>query len=279
MSSERVAGKVALVTGAARGMGRAHAVRLAEEGADLVLVDLARSEPGLAYSQGTPDELEETASLVEAAGGTALARTADVRDQSGLDAVVAEATERYGGVDILVSNAGISSQAAATELTDEDWHRILDVNLVGAWHAAKAVIPGMIERERGGSIVFISSVAGLQGAPHQAHYVASKHGIQGLVGALANELGVHGIRVNSVNPGTVDTEMALNEHLLRNYFPDVENPTKDDAADAFGTYTLLPIPWVQPEDVANAVLWLASDEARYVTGIAVPVEGGMLAKF
>jgi len=127
--------------------------------------------------------------------------------------------------------------------------------------------------------VFISSAAGLQGAPHQAHYVASKHGIQGLVGALANELGAEGIRVNSVNPGTVDTEMALNDQLLRNYFPDVENPTKDDAADAFGAFTLLPIPWVQPEDVANAVLWLASEEARYVTGTAIPVEGGMLAKF
>ena len=279
MGQQRVEGKVALVTGAARGMGRAHAVRLAQEGADLVLVDLAQSEPGLAYSQGTPDELTETAALVEGAGGRVLARTADVRDQVALDAVVADAADTFGGIDILVSNAGISSQAAATDLTDDDWRRIIDVNLIGAWHAAKAVIPGMIERKRGGSLVFISSVAGLQGAPHQAHYVASKHGIQGLVGALANELGAHGIRVNSVNPGTVDTEMALNDHLLRNYFPDVENPTKDDAAAAFGTYTLLPIPWVQPEDVANAVLWLASDEARYVTGIPIPVEGGMLAKF
>jgi SDR family mycofactocin-dependent oxidoreductase len=277
--SGRVAGKTALVTGAARGMGRAHAVRLAEEGANLIIVDLARKEPGLAYSQGTPGELAETASLVEAAGRKVLAKTADVRDQAALNGVVAEATDFFGSIDILVSNAGISSQAAATDLTDGDWEKILGVNLVGAWHAAKAVIPGMIERGRGGSIVFISSVAGLQGAPHQAHYVASKHGIQGLVGALANELGPHDIRVNSVNPGTVDTEMALNEHLLRKYFPDVENPTKDDAAQAFGTFTLLPIPWVQPQDVANAVLWLASDEARTVTGIAIPVDGGMIARF
>ncbi len=188
-----------------------------------------------------------------------------MRDQAALDAVVDEATDVLGGIDILVSNAGISSQAAATELTDEDWEKILAVNLVGAWHAAKAVIPGMIDRDRGGSIVFISSVAGLQGAPHQAHYVASKHGIQGLVGALANELGPYGIRVNSVNPGTVDTEMPLNEHLLRNYFPDVENQRRRTLR-AFGAFTLLPIPWVQPEDVANAVLWLASDEARAVTG-------------
>ena len=274
----RLQDKVALITGAARGMGRAHAVRLAQEGADIVAVDLARDEPGLAYSQGTPDELTETVALVEGAGRKALARTADVRDQAALDAIVAEATETFGGIDILVSNAGISSQAAATDLTDADWERVLGVNLVGAWHAAKAVIPGMVERGRG-SIVFISSVAGLQGAPHQAHYVASKHGIQGLVGALANELGPQGIRVNSVNPGTVDTEMALNDHLLRNYFPDLANPTKDDAAGAFGTFTLLPVPWVQPEDVSNAVLWLASDEARYVTGIAIPVDGGMLAKF
>ncbi len=155
MGSGRVAGKVALVTGAARGMGRAHAVRLAEEGADVVLVDLARPEPGLAYSQGTPDELAETAALVEAAGGTALARTADVRDQTALDAVVAEATGALGGIDILVSNAGISSQAAATDLTDGDWEKILAVNLVGAWHAAKAVIPGMIDRARSARTAFV----------------------------------------------------------------------------------------------------------------------------
>lgn len=271
-------GKVALVTGAARGMGRTHATHLARAGADIVAVDLARDEPGVDYSQGTPAELTDTAALVEAEGRTVLARTADVRDQQALDAIVAEATDTFGGIDILVSNAGISSQAAAIDLTDDDWHTILDVNLVGAWHAAKAVIPGMIERGSG-SIVFISSTVGLKGAPHQAHYVASKHGIQGLVGSLANELGPHGIRVNSVNPGTVDTEMALNDRLLRNYFPDIEHPTKDDAAAAFGSYTLLPIPWVQPEDVSNAVLWIASDEARYVTGVAIPVDGGLLAKF
>lgn len=275
----RLEGKVALITGAARGMGRTHAVRLAQEGADIVAVDLVRDEPGLQYGQGTPDDLAETVALVEGEGRKILARASDVRDQAALDAIVAEATETFGGIDILVSNAGIANQGAATDLTDAQWDTILGTNLVGAWHAAKAVIPGMIQRDRGGVIIFISSVVGLKGVPHQVHYGASKHGLQGLMGGLANELGAHNIRVNSVNPGTVNTPMALNDNLLANFFPDVENPTVADAAEAFKSYTLLSVPWVEPEDVSNAVLWLASDEARYVTGVSIPVDAGQLARF
>jgi NAD(P)-dependent dehydrogenase (short-subunit alcohol dehydrogenase family) len=154
--------------------------------------------------------------------------------------------EALGGIDILVSNAGIANQGAAIDLTGTQWDNILSTNLVGAWHAAKAVIPGMIERGRGGVIVFISSVVGLEGVPHQVHYGASKHGLQGLMGGLANELGQHNIRVNSVNPGTVNTPMALSDNLLKNFFPDVENPTLADAAEAFKGLTLLPVPWVEP---------------------------------
>ena len=279
VSGGRVEGKVALITGAARGMGRTHAVRLAQEGADIVAVDLVRDLPGLQYSQGTPDDLAETVALVEGEGRKILARAGDVRDQAALDAIVAEATKSFGGIDILVSNAGIANQGAATELTDAQWDSILGTNLVGAWHAAKAVIPGMIERRQGGVIIFISSVVGLKGVPHQVHYGASKHGLQGLMGGLANELGQHSIRVNSVNPGTVNTPMALNDNLLKNFFPDIENPTLADAAEAFKGLTLLPVSWVEPEDVSNAVLWLASDEARYVTGVSIPVDGGQLARF
>ncbi|WP_109472696.1 mycofactocin-coupled SDR family oxidoreductase [Ornithinimicrobium cavernae] len=274
----RLDGKVAFITGAARGMGRAHAVRLAQEGADIVITDLARDETGVDYTQGTPEELAETAGLVEAAGRQVLARVADVRDLSALEAVAAEAEEKFGRIDILVSNAGISNQSPVLELTDEQWQQILSVNLVGAWHAVKAVVPGMV-KNGGGSVVIISSTAGLVGAPNQAHYTASKHGLQGLMGTIANELGKSNIRVNTVNPGMVNTEMAMNQRLLKAYVPDVEEPTLEDVQRVFGGISLLPAAWVEPEDISNAVLWLASDEARYVTGIAIPVDAGLLARF
>ncbi|KAA9156567.1 mycofactocin-coupled SDR family oxidoreductase [Amycolatopsis acidicola] len=273
----RVAGRVALITGAARGQGRAHAVRLAQEGADIVAVDLCRDQPALRYGQGTPGDLAETARLVEKEGRRIIARAGDVRDQATLDAVVAEALGEFGRIDVLVSNAGIANQGAAHELTDKQWDDILGTNLVGAFHAAKAVIPAMLA-QRAGSIVFVSSTVGLRGVPGMAHYGASKHGIQGLMLSLANELGPSGIRVNSVNPGTVNTPMAMNDTLLKMFIPEVDDPTPEDAAKAYGTLTLLPAPWVEPEDVSNAVLWLASDEARYVSGVAIPVDAGQLAR-
>ena len=273
----RVDGRVALITGAARGQGRAHAVRLAQEGADIIAVDLCRDQPELLYDQGTPEELAETAELVRKEGRRIVARAGDVRDQAAIDAAVADGLEQFGRIDILVSNAGIANQGMAHELTDAQWEGILGTNLVGAFHAAKAVIPSMMERESG-SIVFVSSTVGLRGVPGMAHYGASKHGIQGLMLSLANELGPYGIRVNSVNPGTVNTPMALNERLLKLFVTDVENPTLDDAARAFKPLTLLPASWVEPEDVANAVFWLASDEARYVSGAAIPVDAGQLAR-
>ena len=271
--------KVAFITGAARGMGRTHAARLAKDGAHIVAVDLARDEPSIDYRQGTPEDLAETARLVEAQGVRVLARTADVRDLAALEAVAAEAVEMFGGIDILVSNAGVSNQSPVLELTDTQWKDILDVNLVGAWHAVKAVVPSMVERGQGGSVIIISSTAGLVGAPNQAHYTASKHGLQGLMGTMANELGPHAIRVNTVNPGMVNTEMAMNQRLLKAYIPDVEEPTLEDVQRTFGGISLLPTAWVEPEDVSNAVAWLASDDARYVTGIAVPVDAGLLARF
>jgi SDR family mycofactocin-dependent oxidoreductase len=271
--------RVAFVTGAARGMGRSHAVRLAREGANVVAVDLARDEPRIDYRQGTPEDLAETARLVEAEGVRALARTADVRDLPALEAVAAEAVETFGGIDVLVSNAGVSNQSPVLDLTDQQWEDILSVNLVGAWHAVKAVVPHMVERAEGGSVVIISSTAGLVGAPNQAHYTASKHGLQGLMATMANELGQHGIRVNTVNPGMVNTEMAMNQRLLKAYIPGVDEPTPDDVQRVFGGLSLLPAAWVEPEDVSNAVAWLASDEARFVTGIAVPVDAGLIARF
>ncbi|WKN60991.1 mycofactocin-coupled SDR family oxidoreductase (plasmid) [Rhodococcus opacus] len=274
----RLDGKIAFITGAARGQGRTHAVRLAQEGADIVAVDLCRQQANLDYTSGTPEDLEETARLVEKEGRRIIARAADVRDQASLDVVVEEALREFGGIDILVSNAGISNQGSVVGLTDQQWEDILGTNLVGAWHSCRAVLPSMIERGAGGSVIFVSSTVGLRGAPGQAHYSASKHGMQGLMLSLANEVGQHNIRVNSVNPGAVNTEMAINESLLKMFIPDIENPTPADAADLFSNLTLLPIPWVEPEDVSNAVLWLASDESRFVTGAAIPVDGGQLAR-
>ncbi|PBC47554.1 mycofactocin-coupled SDR family oxidoreductase [Rhodococcus sp. ACPA1] len=274
----RLDGKIAFITGAARGQGRTHAVRLAQEGADIVAVDLCRQQANLDYTSGTPEDLEETVRLVEKEGRRIIARAADVRDQASLDVVVEEALGEFGGIDILVSNAGISNQGSVVGLTDQQWEDILGTNLVGAWHSCRAVLPSMIERGAGGSVIFVSSTVGLRGAPGQAHYSASKHGMQGLMLSLANEVGQHNIRVNSVNPGAVNTEMAINESLLKMFLPDIENPTPADAADLFSNLTLLPIPWVEPEDVSNAVLWLASDDARFVTGAAIPVDGGQLAR-
>lgn len=274
----RLDGKIAFITGAARGQGRTHAVRLAQEGADIVAVDLCRQQANLDYTSGTPEDLEETVRLVDKEGRRIIARAADVRDQASLDVVVDEALREFGGIDILVSNAGISNQGSVVGLTDQQWEDILGTNLVGAWHSCRAVLPSMIERGAGGSVIFVSSTVGLRGAPGQAHYSASKHGMQGLMLSLANEVGQHNIRVNSVNPGAVNTEMAINESLLKMFLPDIENPTPADAADLFSNLTLLPIPWVEPEDVSNAVLWLASDEARFVTGAAIPVDGGQLAR-
>ncbi|OYD61396.1 mycofactocin-coupled SDR family oxidoreductase [Rhodococcus sp. OK302] len=274
----RLDGKIAFITGAARGQGRTHAVRLAQEGADIVAVDLCKQQENLDYTSGTPEDLEETVRLVEKEGRRIIARAADVRDQASLDVVVEEALREFGGIDILVSNAGISNQGSVVGLTDQQWEDILGTNLVGAWHSCRAVLPSMIERGVGGSVIFVSSTVGLRGAPGQAHYSASKHGMQGLMLSLANEVGQHSIRVNSVNPGAVNTEMAINESLLKMFLPDIENPTPADAAGLFSNLTLLPIPWVEPEDVSNAVLWLASDEARFVTGAAIPVDGGQLAR-
>uniref|UniRef100_E1C9L4 Carveol dehydrogenase (MythA.01326.c, A0R518 homolog) n=3 Tax=Mycolicibacterium thermoresistibile TaxID=1797 RepID=E1C9L4_MYCTH len=274
----RLQGKVAFITGAARGQGRTHAVRLAQDGADIVAIDLCRQQPNLDYAQGSPEELKETVRLVEEQGRRIIARQADVRDLASLQAVVDEALAEFGHIDILVSNVGISNQGEVVSLTDQQWSDILQTNLIGAWHACRAVLPSMIERGQGGSVIFVSSTVGLRGAPGQSHYAASKHGVQGLMLSLANEVGRHNIRVNSVNPGAVNTEMALNEKLLKMFLPHLENPTREDAAELFSQLTLLPIPWVEPEDVSNAVAWLASDEARYIHGAAIPVDGGQLAR-
>ncbi len=266
----RVDGKVALITGAARGQGRAHAVRLAEEGADIVALDIAGQIEGVPTALGTMEELEETGALVEKVGQEALVRRADVRDQAALDAVVADAIDRFGHIDIVAANAGIWLTGSALELTEDHWRQILDVDLVGVWRTVKAAAPSMIAAGRGGSVVVTSSAAGLKGYGWMAAYVSAKHGLVGLTRTLANELGPHGIRVNSVHPGSVATPMILGVGVAGITDDDGSSGTNENNNSPLGVRMLDPV------DVSNAVLWLASDEARYITGVALPVDAGIL---
>lgn len=271
-------GKVALITGAARGMGQSHAVRLAEEGADIIALDLCKEVETVGYGGSTPGELSETAAMVEALGRRVVAGAADVRDFDALRATVDDAVAELGRLDIVVANAGISSFGTLDVLEEHQWQAVLDVNLTGAWHTAKAGIPHL-RAAAGGAIVMISSTAGLMGMAGIGHYVASKYGVMGLVRSLALELAPDMIRVNSVNPTTVNTPMAINAEMFARYAPDLseEERTVEALKERFAASNAMPIPWVEPVDVSNAVLWLASDEARYVTGIALPVDAGSSA--
>jgi (+)-trans-carveol dehydrogenase len=275
----RVDGRVALLTGAARGQGRADAVRLAEEGAAVVVLDLCGPIEGVPYPLPNEADLDETRAAVEQVGGSALAVVADVRDQRALDAAVAATLSRFGRLDIVVANAGISpTSAPVSEVTESAWQTVIDIDLSGVWHTVKAATPALVEAGRGGSIVIVSSVAGLKGFGNVAPYIASKHGAIGLMKAVAIELAPHGIRCNAVLPTNVDTPMIINDATFRLFRPDLEAPTLDDVIPRLIGLNTLSIPWVEAVDVANAVLWLASDEARYVTGVALPIDAGALLK-
>lgn len=272
-------GKVALVTGAARGQGRAHAIKLAEEGANIVAIDIAENIDTVFYPLATEDDLAETAKAVEAAGVQVIARKADVRYQEQLDAVVAETKETFGRLDIVAANAGIATNFRKTwEITDREWQDILDVNLTGVWRTIKATVPFMIEAGNGGSITLTSSLAGLKGYSNIAGYVATKHAVNGLMRTLANELGPYNIRVNSVCPGLINTDMMMNEPTYRIWRPDLENPTQEDAIELFRTFQVLPTNYLEPRDVSEVIAWLASDAARFITGVAFPVDGGQIGR-
>ena len=271
---ERVSGKVAFITGAARGQGRSHALRLAQEGADIVAVDACSDVPSLEYPMATPDDLRETEMLVGDLGRRVLARQVDVRDQAGLDQVTSEAVERLGGIDIVSANAGVCGCRPTFDLSDDEWQDMVDINMTGVWRTVKAAVPHMISAGRGGSVVLTSSVVTDVGAANVAHYNASKSGVVGLMKTLSAELGKHDIRVNAVHPGNVATDMLFSESTLRVFCPDLENPTVDDLRERARPGDVLGQGWVEAVDISNAVLWLASDEARFVTGISLPVDCG-----
>ena len=275
----RVEGKVAFITGAARGQGRSHAVRLAQEGADIIAVDICRQLDSVEFPLSTPEDLAETADLVKGHDRRIYTAEVDVRDYDALKAAVDAGVEQLGRLDIIVANAGIGNGGVTLDKTSEaDWTDMMDVNLGGVWKTVKAGVPHILAGGRGGSIILISSVGGLKAFPHAGHYVAAKHGVVGLMRAFAVELGQHNIRVNSVHPTNVNTPMFMNDVSMRLFRPDLENPGPDDMAVVAQMMHVMPIGWVEAVDISNAVLFLASDEARYITGVTLPIDAGCCLK-
>ncbi|SNT05781.1 mycofactocin-coupled SDR family oxidoreductase [Rhodococcoides kyotonense] len=268
--NRRFENKVAFITGAARGQGRAEAVRLASEGADIIAVDVCTDFASTSYPGSTPADLAETVAAVEALDRRVVATQTDVRDFDALSDALADGVAQLGRLDVVVANAGICSASMSWTITPEQWKETLDVNLTGTFHTAKAAIPILLEQGTGGSIVLTSSVAGLRGLPFLAHYAASKHGIVGLCRSMANELGQYGIRVNTVHPHGVETGMQPADMM--------ELLSEHGAALGPIFMGSLPDTISQPEDIAAAVAWLASDEARHVTGIQLPVDLGTLTR-
>ncbi len=266
-------GKVALVTGAARGQGRAHAVNLAKEGAEVIAIDVDQPAAYVQYSHATAADLAGTAKAVEALDRRILTRIADVRSQEQIDAVVAEGLETFGQIDVVVANAGIYTQANFWEMDEEMWDDVQDVNLKGHWRTMKAVAPHMIERKRG-SIVLTASVNSIIGNPNAAHYAASKHGVLGLMRSAAQQLGPLGVRVNAVSPGLIDTPMTNYQGMYDQMagHPDADRSDYDRASLHFGLLRAQGA--LPPETIANAAAWLASDGSYAVTGQNIVVDAG-----
>ena len=263
----RFTGRVAYITGAARGQGRAHAIRLAEEGADVVICDICAPVASNGVKPATPDDLDETVALVEKTGQRVIARQADVRDLDALTSLADEAIAELGRIDIVVANAGILSWANAWEMSSEQWSELIDVNLTGVFHTVRATVPHMIRAGNGGSVILTSSSAGLKGQPFTLAYTAAKHGVVGITRGLANELGEYDIRVNSIHPAGVETEMMNVDGLFQMI---------QAKASTLGPVFMntLPHQSMKPDAIADAVAWLASDESRYVTGAQIPVDMG-----
>ena len=274
----RVQGKVAFITGAARGQGRSHAIRLAEEGADIIAVDIAGPVRSVtAYPLASEADLAETVRRVEALDRRIVARKADVRDPGALRAALGDGVAQLGRLDIVVANAGIYTISPALELDDAGWQEMIDINLTGVWNTVRVALPHLMAAG-GGSMVLTSSVLGLRGQANSVHYNTAKHGIVGIMRTIATEFAQHRIRVNSVHPTLVNTLMIQNEQVWGLFDPDNPHPTQEAAAPIFETVNALPVPWAEPVDISNAVLFLASDEARYITGVTLPVDAGALLK-
>jgi (+)-trans-carveol dehydrogenase len=284
----RLEGKVAFITGAARGQGRSHAVRLAQEGADIIAVDICRGFADSTAPAATPEDLAETADMVKNLDRRIVTAEVDVRDFDALKSAVdggveqladGRSTNGSGRLDIVVANAGIGTTGVKLhKMREHIFDETIDINLGGVWKTVKAAVPHLLAGGRGGSIIITSSVGGTKAYPQVGHYIAAKHGVVGLMRTFAVELGQHSIRVNTVHPTHVCTPLLMNEPTYRLFRPDLENPGPEDLAPICQSFHFLPIPWVEPVDISNAVLFLASDEARYITGVTLPVDAGSLLK-
>lgn len=267
-------GRVALVTGGARGQGRAHATTLAREGADVVLCDIAGPVEDVGYPPASPEDLTETVQGVEGFGRRCLAVTADVRDYTGMQKLADQAAETFGGLDVVVANAGIATGDAVATMSELRWRTMIDVNLTGVFNTFRAVLPHMIDRGRGGHLVATSSLVATTGARNSGHYAAAKAGVVALVKSLAYEVAEHGIVVNAVLPAGVNTQMLQHDEIYRMMRPDLENPTRADAEEVFAQGSPRP-GLLDPQDVANAVLYLVSDQVKCRSGESITLANGM----
>jgi SDR family mycofactocin-dependent oxidoreductase len=272
----RLDGKVALISGVARGQGRSHALRLASEGAAIVGFDGLCTYDTVPYKQATQADLDETVRLVEAAGGRVVAGRADVRERDEIAAIVEKGVAEFGGIDVVLANAGIGINSRPFwEVSQQEWDDVIGVCLTGVWHTVSAAVPTMIGAGKGGSVIMTASAAAIKAAPQLAPYTAAKTAVIGMMRSMANDLSPHKIRINCVAPTAVPTDFVLNERLYQIFCPDLENPTVEDAAKILRQSHPLDQPWVEPRDVSAAVAFLASDEARYISGIVLPVDLGL----
>lgn len=270
----KLEGKVAFITGAARGQGRSHAIRLAQEGADIIAVDTAKQVATVPYATATAADLEQTVKEVEALDRRIVASEVDVRDLAALKKAADDGVAQLGRLDIVIANAGINSMAPTLEMDEETWQTMIDINLTGVWKSIRAAAPHIVAGGRGGSIVLTSSLASISVNENIAHYSAAKSGLVGLMSVLAKELGPQSIRVNSIHPTTVATPMILNDPTYKLFRPDLENPTRADFDEAAAQMNRLPVTMVEPIDISNAIVYLVSDDGRYVTGTTHVVDAG-----
>jgi SDR family mycofactocin-dependent oxidoreductase len=271
-------GRVALITGGARGQGRSHAVELARLGADIAIADLCRDLGSVGYSLATPEDLAETVRLVEEQGRRCMSATVDVRDLGAMLAFVDGARASLGSLDILVANAGISTMGSICSMDATEWSETIDTNLTGVFNAMRACAPHM-RRQRWGRMIGISSMMGRSSSPGIPAYVASKWGVIGLCKSVAFELAGFGVTVNAIAPGNVSTPMIHNDVLYRLMRPDLDHPTREDVAPGMAGLHVQPVPWLEPEEITAVVVYLASEAARHITGSVIDVDAGASARF
>ncbi|GAA1851512.1 mycofactocin-coupled SDR family oxidoreductase [Pseudonocardia ailaonensis] len=269
-----LAGKVAFISGIGRGQGRGHALRLAEAGVAIIGVDIDRPVATVPYALSSEDDVAQTVKAVEAVGGRILARAADVRDLAALRRVADEGVSLFGRLDIVVANAGIAGAAPTLEMDEQTWQDMIDVNLTGVWKTVRATVPHIVEGGRGGSVVLTSSLAALRPHENTAHYSAAKAGLVGLMRVLAKELAPDGIRVNTIHPTTVATEMTLNDTVYRLFRPDLENPGRADFEEVARSMNRMQVAAIEVEDVTNVLMMLVSDTGRYITGSTQLLDAG-----